>query len=207
VGQFWNARLGQICGGGINGKFQTRDGRWCHVLTLEDAFSRFLLRAEALTERNGKNVQRILDGAFQEFGLHWAIRSDHGPPFASTGAGGLTELSVWWLKLGIRLERIEPGKPQQNGRLERFHRNLEEIVGKPAKNAIAQGRAIDYWRHDYNNVRPHEALGMRVPSDSYVRSKRRYPINLVVEMHEAVITTPPCHDAGFGSRARDALPG
>jgi len=162
----------------FEGKFRTRDGVWCHVLTLEDAYSRFLLRAEALVDPTGENVERILDSAFQEFGIPEAIRSDNGPPFASTGAGGLTQLSAWWVKLGIRLERIEPGKPQQNGRLERFHRTLEEVVGAPAKNASAQQRPLDFWRQDYNQVRPHEALGMRVPSDAYQRSKRRYPRKL-----------------------------
>jgi putative transposase len=163
----------------FKGKFRMRDGVWCHVLTLEDAYSRFLLRAEALVDPTGAHVERILDGAFQEFGIPDAIRSDNGPPFASTGAGGLTQLAVWWLKLGIRLERIELGKPQQNGRLERLHRTLEEVVGSPSKNVRAQGRAIDYWRHDYNEVRPHEALGMRVPADAYQRSKRRYPTKLI----------------------------
>jgi putative transposase len=163
----------------FKGKFRTRDGVWCHVLTLEDAYSRFLLRAEALVDPTGENVERVLDGAFQEFGLPDAIRSDNGPPFASTGAGGLTRLSAWWLKLGLRLERIEPGKPQQNGRLERVHRTLEEVVGSPAKNASAQQRPLDHLRHDYNDVRPHEALGMRVPADAYQRSKRRYPCKLI----------------------------
>lgn len=163
----------------FKGKFRTRDGVWCHVLTLEDAYSRFLLRAEALVDPTGDNVEHVLDGAFQEFGVPEAIRSDNGPPFASTGAGGLTKLSAWWLKLGIRLERIEPGKPQQNGRLERLHRTLEEVVGVPAKNVRAQGHAIDYWRQDYNEVRPHEALGMRVPAEAYVRSRRHYPRKLV----------------------------
>jgi putative transposase len=163
----------------FKGKFRTRDGVWCHVLTLEDAYSRFLLRAEVLVEPDGAHVERILDGAFQEFGLPDSIRSDNGPPFASTGAGGLTKLSAWWLKLGIRLERIELGKPYQNGRLERLHRTLEEVVGRPAKNARAQQQAIDYWRRDYNEVRPHEALGMRVPADAYQGSKRRYPRKLV----------------------------
>lgn len=163
----------------FKGKFRTRNGVWCHVLTIEDAYSRFFLRAEALLEPNGREVERILDGAFQEYGLPEAIRSDNGPPFASTGAGGLTELSVWWLKLRIRLERIQPGKPQQNGRLERLHRTLEEVVGSPAKNVETQQRAIDYWRHDYNHQRPHEALGMRVPSDAYERSPRRYPTKLI----------------------------
>lgn len=163
----------------FKGKFRTRDGVWCHVLTLEDAYSRFLLRAEALVDPTGGNVEHILDGAFQEFGLPAAIRSDNGPPFASTGAGGLTRLSVWWLKLGLRLERITPGKPQQNGRLERFHRTLEEVVATPAKNAQAQQRPLDYWRQDYNEVRPHEALGMRAPADAYQPSSRRYPCKLV----------------------------
>jgi putative transposase len=163
----------------FKGKFRTRDGVWCHVLTLEDAYSRFFLRAEALLDPTGDNVERILDGAFQEFGLPEAIRSDNGPPFASTGAGGLTRLSAWWLKLGLRLERIDPGNPQQNGRLERLHRTLEEVVGSPAKNVGAQQRPLDYWRRDYNEVRPHEALGMRVPADAYQRSRRSYPRKLV----------------------------
>jgi len=163
----------------FKGKFRTRDGVWCHVLTLEDAYSRFLLRAEALVDPTGENVERVLDGAFQEFGLPDAIRSDNGPPFASTGAGRLTQLSVWWLKLGLRLERIEPGKPQQNGRLERFHRTLEEVVGSPAKDARAQQRPLDYWRQDYNEVRPHEALGCVYPPMPTKRASRRYPCKLV----------------------------
>lgn len=169
----------------FKGKFRTRDGQWCHVLTLEDAYSRFLLRAEALLNPTGEEVEHILDGAFQEFGLPEAIRSDNGPPFASTGAGGLTKLSVWWLKLGIRLERIQPGKPQQNGRLERFHSTLEEVVGTPAKSTRTQQRPLNYWRRDYNEVRPHEALGMRVPADVYQRAKRRYPCKLI-DSHQAM---------------------
>jgi len=116
----------------FKGKFRTQDGTLCHVLTLVDAYSRFLLRAEVLLEPTGRNVERVLDAAFQEFGLPTAMRSDNGPPFASTGAGGLTELSVWWLRLGLRLERIEPGRPYQNGRPERLHLSLEEVVGTPS---------------------------------------------------------------------------
>ena len=163
----------------FKGKFRTRDGTWCHVLTLVDAYSRFLLRAEVLLEPNGKNVERILDAAFQEFGLPTAIRSDNGPPFASTGAGGLTELSAWWLRLGLQLERIQPGKPYQNGRLERLHLTLEEVVGTPSANPRAQQRAIDLWRRDYNEIRPHEALAMHRPAEIYTRSRRRYPCRLV----------------------------
>jgi putative transposase len=163
----------------FKGKFRTRDGTWCHVLTVLDAYSRFLLRCEAVLDPNSVEVERILDSAFTEFGLPTALRSDNGPPFASTGAGGLTELSVWWLKLGIRLERIEPGKPQQNGRQERAHLTLEEVVSKPALNRRTQQRALDLWRRTYNEVRPHEALAMGTPYDAYQRSPRRYPRKLI----------------------------
>jgi transposase InsO family protein len=169
----------------FKGKFRTRDGTWCHVLTLVDAYSRFLLRAEVLIEPTGKNVERILDAAFQEFGLPTAMRSDNGPPFASTGAGGLTELSVWWLRLGLRLERIQPGKPYQNGRLERLHLTLEEVVGTPSASPRAQQRAIDLWRRDYNEHRPHDALGMRCPVEIYARSHRRYPCKLIDSRDES----------------------
>jgi putative transposase len=166
----------------FKGKFRTRDGTWCHVLTLVDAYSRYLLRAELLVEPTGPNVERILESAFQEFGLPAAMRSDNGPPFASTGAGGLTMLSVWWLRLGIELQRIEPGKPQQNGRLERVHLTLEEVVAEPAANPTAQQRAIDLWRYEYNEVRPHEALHMKAPAAVFAPSKRHYPRKLIEPM-------------------------
>jgi transposase InsO family protein len=163
----------------FKGKFRTKDSTWCHVLTLIDAYSRFLLRAELLIEPTGPNVERVLESAFAEFGVPEAMRSDNGPPFASTGAGGLTMLSVWWLRLGIELQRIEPGKPQQNGRLERVHLTLEEVVAEPLPNPTAQQRAIDLWRYDYNEVRPHEALGMKPPATVYVPSRRHYPRKLL----------------------------
>jgi transposase InsO family protein len=163
----------------FKGKFRTRDGTWCHVLTLVDAYSRFLLRCEVLVEPNGRNVQRVLDSAFQEFGLPSAMRSDNGTPFASTGPGGLTALSVWWLRLGIELQRIQPGKPQQNGRQERVHLTMEEVVASPAANPRSQQSALDVWRYEYNEVRPHEALAMKPPATVYERSRRRYPRKLV----------------------------
>ena len=163
----------------FKGKFRTRDGHWCHILTLLDAWSRYLLRCEVVLDPDGDAVERILDSAFQEFGLPLAMRSDNGPPFASTGAAGLTSLSVWWLQLGIRLERIEPGEPQQNGRLERAHLTLEEIVSTPATDAAAQQRQLDPWRREYNEERPHEALGQRPPAHLYEPSQRRYPRKLL----------------------------
>lgn len=159
----------------FKGKFRLGDGHWCHVLTILDAYSRFLIRCEALLDPTGEEVERIVDSAFLEFGLPAAFRSDNGPPFASTGAGGLTKLSVWWLKLGIRLERIVPGKPHQNGRQERAHLSLEEVVTPPSANLRAQQRAIDLWRKEYNEERPHEALKQKTPLSIYEPSSRFYP--------------------------------
>ena len=164
----------------FKGWFVTGDGVRCSPLTLIDAFSRFLIRCEALVDPDGKHVQRILDSAFLEFGLPAAIRSDGGPPFASTGPARLTELSVWILRLGIRVEIIAPGKPQQNGRLERLHRTLKaETASPPAEDCAAQQRHLDRWRGEYNHERPHEALRMRRPAAVYERSRRGYPRPLV----------------------------
>jgi transposase InsO family protein len=164
----------------FKGWFETLDGVRCYPLTLLDAFGRFLLRCEALVDPDGRQVRRILDSAFLEFGLPLAIRSDGGPPFASTGPARLTELSVWLLQLGIRIEIIAPGKPQQNGRLERLHRTLKTEVASPAReNCRAQQRAFDVWRREYNHERPHEALGQRRPATVYTPSLRRYPRPLV----------------------------
>lgn len=138
-------------------------GDKCYPLTLIDAYSRYLLRCEAVVDPDGHRVQRIFDSTFREFGLPTAIRSDNGPPFASTGAGGLTALAVWWLRLGIRLERIEPGKPQHNGRQERFHLTLKLDV-PPQRDLRAQQRAFDLYRVEYNEERPHEALAPLVPA-------------------------------------------
>lgn len=164
----------------FKGWFVTQDGVKCYPLTLIDGFTRYLLRCEALTEPNGDNVQDILDSAFLEFGRPKAIRSDGGPPFASTGPALLTQLSVWLLRLGIRIEIIAPAKPQQNGRLERFHRTLHEETASPsADDCATQQRVFDRWRGEYNHVRPHEALSQRPPASVYARSRLVYPCKLV----------------------------
>ena len=164
----------------FKGWFLTGDGVHCYPFTLIDAFSRYLLRCEGLCDPDGKQVRSILDSAFLEFGLPLAIRSDGGPPFASTGPARLTELSVWLLKLGLRVEIIAPGKPQQNGRLERFHRTLKaETTTTPSDDCAAQQRVFDVWRREYNHERPHEALRLRRPAAVYLPSPRRYPRPLV----------------------------
>jgi putative transposase len=159
----------------FKGWFQTLDGRRCYPLTLIDAYSRYLLRCEAVLDPDTHSVRPILDSAFQEFGLPKAIRSDNGPPFATTGAGGLSALAVWWTKLGIRHDRIMPGKPQQNGRLERFHRTLAELVRAPEADLRVQQRAFDRFRREYNDERPHEALHLKPPLTAYAPSRTRYP--------------------------------
>jgi len=163
----------------FKGWFRTKDGRKCYPLTITDAFSRFVLRCEAMLDPDGPGVAEVFDSAFREFGLPKTIRSDNGPPFASTGPAGLTRLSVWWLQLGIRLERIAPGKPQQNGQHERMHRTLKAET-EIQRDARKQQEVFDLWRREFNEERPHEALGMKTPSKIYSRSWRAYPRKLIV---------------------------
>ncbi len=164
----------------FKGHFRTADGDKCLPMTVIDAFSRYCLRCEVVSETTYDDAQRVLDSAFREFGLPAAIRSDNGPPFAAKGPAGLSRLAVWLLRLGIRVERIQPGKPQQNGRLERFHRTLKDETAAPAEaNLRAQQRAFDRFRGDYNYERPHEALENKTPAFLYVPSTRRYPCGLI----------------------------
>ena len=158
----------------FKGWFHTQDGAKCYPLTITDAFSRYVLRCEVVADPDSHHVFEVFDSAFREFGVPDAIRSDGGPPFASSGAGGLTHLSIWWLRLGIRVERIAPGKPQQNGRHERMHRTLKLEV-EPQANLRAQQRAYDLWRREFNEERPHAALDHRAPAAVYVASSRNYP--------------------------------
>jgi hypothetical protein len=121
-------------------------------------------------------VKPLFIKTFREYGLPESIRTDNGTPFASTGLGGLSSLSVWWVRLGIQLERIQPGCPQQNGRHERMHRTLKEATAKPPKaDLAAQQKAFDHFQQEYNHERPHEALEQRPPASLYSPSEREYP--------------------------------
>ncbi len=163
----------------FKGWFRTGDGQRCDPLTISDAMSRYLLRCQAMAQPDGAHVRPAFEAAFCEFGLPLAIRSDNGPPFASTGAGGLSRLSVWWIKLGVRPERIDPGKPQQNGRHERLHRTLKaDAVSPPAATLAEQQRRFDAFRAVYNHERPHEALDFATPGSLYRASQRAYPCAL-----------------------------
>jgi putative transposase len=159
----------------FKGWWRTGDGRRCDPLTITDASSRYLIRCLGLSGSTATAmVQPIFIAAFREYGLPQALRTDNGPPFASNGLCGLSRLSVWWLKLGIALERIDPGHPEQNGRHERMHRTLKDAMGPPARNLRAQQEAMNQFRRDYNEERPHEALGMAVPASQYEASSRAW---------------------------------
>ena len=160
----------------FKGWFRTGDGLRVDPLTVEDASSRYLLACHGLRQPRGSEVHPVLERTFREYGLPRAIRTDNGPPFASVGLGGLSSLAVWWVKLGILPERIEPGHPEQNGRLERLHRTLKaETARPPQPNWLKQQRAFQAFRSNYNQERPHEALGQQPPAERYRPSPRSYP--------------------------------
>jgi transposase InsO family protein len=161
------------------GWFRTADGTRIEPLTITDAYSRYLLRCQALAQVGYAPSKPVFEAAFREYGLPVRIRTDNGAPFASNGESGLTGLSVWWIKLGITPERIEPGKPQQNGRHERMHRTLkQETASPPAKTRRAQQQRFDEFRSEYNEDRPHEALNQTPPAQHYEPSARAYPERL-----------------------------
>ena len=160
----------------FKGWFRTGNGVRVDPLTLADAASRYLLVCHGLERPRGPEVRRVMERAFREYGLPWVIRSDNGPPFASTGLGGLSPLGVWWVKLGILPERTQPGHPEQNGRLERLHRTLKaETASPPQATPRKQQRAFSGFRASYNEERPHEALGQTPPAKWYRPSARAYP--------------------------------
>jgi transposase InsO family protein len=161
------------------GWFRTGDGTRIDPLTITDACSRYLFRCQSLAVADYAHSKPVLEAAFREYGLPERMRTDNGAPFGSNGESGLTALSVWWIKLGIVPERITPGKPQENGRHERMHRTLKQATASPpASSRRAQQERFDRFRREYNDERPHEALGMKTPADYYRDSPRTYPERL-----------------------------
>jgi len=158
------------------GWFRVGDGTRCDPLTVNDVFSRVSLECRAMVSPKLEDVKLRLEGLFEEQGLPAAMLSDTGPPFASQGLGRLSRLGVWLVRLGVRPIFIEPGHPEQNGRHERFHETLKTETATPPRVSVrAQQAAFDRFRVHYNEERPHEALGMLVPSDLYKPSKRSMP--------------------------------
>lgn len=160
----------------FKGWFRSGDGERIDPLTISDAYSRYLLRCQAVKAADTEHSKPIFEAAFREYGLPERLRTDNGAPFGSNSDSGLTRLSVWWIKLGICPERIEPGKPQQNGRHERMHRTLKQATASPpARDRRAQQRRFDEFLREYNQQRPHEALGQATPASHYQASARIYP--------------------------------
>jgi len=179
------------------GQFRTGDGKLCYPLTITDNFSRYLLTCRGLRHPSYEATQPYLEWTFREYGLPLTIKSDNGTPFASTGLGGLSRLSVWLIKLQVIPERIALAHPEQNGRHERMHRTLKEAVCKPPGNCLAQQqRAFDQFRPEYNEERPHEALGMRTPAALYEPSRRLFPAKLPPVEYDSWLTVRLVMDSG-----------
>jgi transposase InsO family protein len=160
------------------GWVRLQDRTRCEPLTMSCGFSRYLIALSATSGTDARQARPVFERAFAEYGLPEIIRSDNGAPFAAAGASGLTRLSAWWIRLGIAIERIAPGKPQQNGRHERFHATLMETLHQPATNRTAQQKRFDAFRRDYNEIRPHEALGQKPPASLWRASPRPLPRRL-----------------------------
>jgi len=163
----------------FKGHFRTSNRRYCYPLTVADSFSRYIIGCEALRANSFDLAWPVFEKLFRSFGLPEAILSDNGTPFSSNSVKRLSKLSVRWMRLGIEPRLIEPGKPQQNGRLERMHRTLKQVAcAKPSANCRRQQSQFDTFVERFNHLRPHEALGQTPPVRSYVPSPRQYPKRL-----------------------------
>lgn len=186
------------------GEFLLADQQYCYPLTITDFATRYLLGCEALSTTKEPYAFTVFERVFQEFGLPAAMRTDNGLPFASAHAlYGLSKLSVWWLRLGIQLERITPGHPEQNGRHERMHLTLKTEATKPAAaNVLQQQARFDEFVDRYNRERPHQALGMKVPAELYTPSPRPYQglPDLAYPFHDWSITVTHCGRICFKGR-------
>jgi hypothetical protein len=172
-------RVNHVWGADFKGQFRLGDRSYCYPLTASDLFSRYLLVCEAFASTREDPVIEHFVHAFLEHGLPDSIRVDNGVPFATTARWGLSRLSVLWLRLGITVQRITPGCPQENGCHERMHRTLKLEATRPAgRHLLEQQEKLDQFRNVFNNDRPHEALNMRVPADVYRPSSRplRWPM-------------------------------
>jgi putative transposase len=172
----WPRQPNELWCADFKGEFMLADRRYCYPLTITDFASRYLLACEGLASTREHTAFTVFEHAFKEFGLPGAIRTDNGIPFSCPHAlFGLSRLSVWWLRLGIDIERIKPGHPQQNGRHERMHLTLKKEATRPAAaNLLQQQARFDDFIDDYNRERPHQALGMRYPAELYAPSARPY---------------------------------
>jgi putative transposase len=186
------------------GEFMLGNRRYCYPLTITDFASRYLLTCEALLTTQETFAFTVFERTFKEFGLPGVIRTDNGVPFASAHAiYGLSKLSVWWLRLGIQIERSKPGHPQDNGRHERMHLTLKKEATKPAApNVLQQQARFDAFVERFNQERPHQALAMKVPAEVYARSPRVYRglDELTYPFHDQTVTVTHCGRLCFKGR-------
>ncbi len=178
------------------GEFKMGNKHYCYPLTITDFSSRYLLSCEGLESTKEKHAFTIFENVFKEYGLPKAIRTDNGVPFSNANAlFGLSRLSVWWLRLGIEIERIKPGHPEQNGRHERMHLTLKKEATKPAGlNLLQQQEKFDNFIYEYNYERPHQALSMKCPVDLYTKSTKEYKgiEELEYPLHDKEIIVTSC---------------
>lgn len=178
------------------GEFMLGNRKYCYPLTVTDYKSRYLIACDALETTKEAYAITVFEQIFKEYGLPKAIRTDNGIPFSCSNAiYGLSRLSVWWLRLGIDVERIKPGHPEQNGRHERMHLTLKKEATKPAEeNFLRQQAKFDFFQNEYNNERPHQALSMKYPSEVYKPSDREYKglPDISYPMHDMTITVTQC---------------
>jgi len=188
----------------FKGQFKTGNGIYCYPLTVTDGFSRYLLGCQGLLSTSVVDSKPVFTRLFREFGLPKRIPTDNGVPFASAHAiYGLSKLSVWWLRLGIQIERSKPGHPQDNGRHERMHLTLKKDATKPAAaNVLQQQARFDTFVERFNLERPHQALAMKVPADVYARSPRVYRglDELTYPFHDQTVTVTHCGRLCFKGR-------
>jgi putative transposase len=188
----------------FKGEFMLTDKRYCYPLTITDFASRYLICCDALASTRAAPAFTVFERAFKDFGLPRAIRTDNGTPFASASAiFGLSKLSVWWLRLGIGIERIQPGQPQQNGRHERMHLTLKKETTKPAaNNFLQQQEKFDRFIECYNQERPHQAINMQYPGELYQRSERSYHglEPLEYPFHDRTVAVTMCGRVCFATR-------
>jgi putative transposase len=186
------------------GEFMLGNRQYCYPLTITDYHSRFLLACEGLASTKSPFAFAVFERVFKEYGVPEAIRTDNGVPFASPNAlFGLSRLSVWWLRLGIRIERIAPGHPEQNGRHERMHLTLKRDATKPASLSLLQQQSrFDEFIEVYNNDRPHQALGGRYPGEVYTPSPRAYrsPEEPEYPFHDRTVRVTRCGRICIGHR-------
>ena len=191
-------RSNHVYGVDFKGWFMTQNGERCDPLTVSDLHSRFLLKAEALPQATTRWTMQAFRNMFREYGLPEIIRVDNGAPFASMGPGGLSRLSVWWITLGIEVQFSRPGCPQDNGCHERMHRTMKaECCRKASVNMRAQQQRFDRWRKEFNSERPHEGIGMRVPSDLYQPSARRLDESIKIPLYDLGVKTKKVGTSGY----------